>query len=155
MSNVKFIFFAIILMLVLSSCKVYPPVYRRIENLRLEKSARDGFKVYGDLMMYNPNKMHVKLQDLLLDVELNGKRVATAGQLVEVPIHGQKEFDVPVNLTIKPDMSLLEGVTSIFNIITKKEMNVALDGVVMIKAYGVKVSVPIHQTEKVDISKLK
>ena len=155
MSSIRFLLSAVMLMHALSSCKVYPPVYRRIENFRLEKSAKDGFKVYGDLMMYNPNKMHVKLQDLLLDVELNGKRVATAGQLVEVPIHSQKEFDVPVNLTIKPDMTLLEGVTSIFNIITTKEMNVTLDGVVMIKAYGVKVSVPIHQTENVDISKLR
>ena len=144
-----------ILIFALSSCKVYPPVYKRVDNFWIERLDRDGFKVNGDIVLYNPNKMKVKLKDVLINIELNGKHVATAGQKVPVPIKGLSEFAVPLNLIIKPDMSLTEGLKNIFNIIMTKEMDVTVKGVIVVSAYGIKVSIPIQQNEKVDITKIR
>jgi len=155
MNRLKFILSGLVLILALSSCKVYPPVYKRIENFKMVKLNKDGFKVYGDIVMYNPNKMGVKLNDMLMNIELNDKHVATAGQEVPVPIFAKSEFSVPLNLTIKPDMTLMEGLTNVVNIIVKREVKVTINGVIVVKAFGVKVSIPIKQEEKVDLTKLK
>jgi LEA14-like dessication related protein len=119
------------------------------------KLDKEGFKVYGDIMLYNPNKMGVKLNDILMNIELNDKHVATAGQKEPVSVKAKSEFAVPLNLTIKPDMTLSEGLTNIINIIKKKEIKVTINGVIVVKAFGVKVSIPIKQDEKVDLTKLK
>ena len=155
MSWLRYLLFGTLLVFTLSSCKVYPPVYKRIENFWIEKLDRDGFKVNGDVVLYNPNKIRVKLKDVLMNIELNGKHVATAGQKVPVPIRSKSEFAVPLNLVIKPEMSFKEGVQNIFHIIKTREMDVTVNGVIVIKAMGVKLSIPIQQTEKVDITKLR
>jgi LEA14-like dessication related protein len=144
-----------ILVFALSSCKVYPPVYKRIDNFWIEKLDREGFKVNGDVVLYNPNKIHVKLKDVLMNIEINGKHVATAGQKVPVPIKSKGEFAVPLNLVIKPDMSLTEGIKNILSILMTKTVDVTVNGVIVIKAMGVTLSIPIQQTEKVDITKLR
>ncbi len=143
------------LIMALSSCKVYPPEYKRVENFSLEHIDKEGFKVQGNIIMYNPNKVRVKLSDMVMDVKINGKHVATAGQLVEVPIKAKSEFFVPINLIVKPDMSLLEGLKDVLNFITKKETDLTLEGVLVVKAYGVRFTIPVRQEEKVDLSKLK
>jgi len=155
MSWLRYLFFGTLLVFTLSSCKVYPPVYKRIEDFRIEKLDRDGFKVTGNVVLYNPNKMRVKLKDVLMNIELNGKHVATAGQKIPVPIKAQNEFAVPLDLVIKPEMSFTEGIQNIFNIIKTKEMDVTVNGVIVVSAYGVKLSIPIQQTEKVDITKIR
>lgn len=155
MKSMKFIVTMVLLVCALSSCTVYSPVYKRIDNFRMVKLDREGFKVYGDIIMYNPNKMGVKLHDMLMNIELNDKHVATAGQKEPVPIKAKSEFAVPLNLTIKPDMTFMEGLTHLVNIIKTREMKVTVNGVIVVKAFGVKVSIPIKQDEKVDLTKLK
>ena len=67
----------------------------------------------------------------------------------------RREFAVPLDLLIKPEMSFMDGLTSIYKIVAKKEVNLTLNGVVVVEAYGVKVSIPIKHDEKVDLTKLK
>ncbi len=154
-SHLKLILSVVILVIALSSCKVYPPVYKRIDNFQMVRVDKEGFKVYGQVIMYNPNRMHCKLNDMLMNVELNQKHVGTIGQVEPVKIMPRREFAVPLDLLIKPEMSFMDGLTSIYKIVTKKEVNLTLNGVVVVEAYGVKVSIPIKHDEKVDLTKLK
>jgi hypothetical protein len=80
----------------LSSCKVYSPVYKRIENFGINKVDRDGFRVSGDIVFYNPNKFKFHLNEVLMNVEIDGKHVATAGQVHELLITKDSEFSVPL-----------------------------------------------------------
>lgn len=152
---IKVLISAFMIVFALSSCKIYPPEYKRVENFKIERIDKGGLKVFGNVIMYNPNRMRVRLRDMHMDVNLNGKKVATAEQLIEVSVKGKSEFSVPLDVAIKPDMSLLEGLTSILNIITTREVDVTLDGDVLARAYGANFAVPIHQNEKVNISTLR
>lgn len=143
------------LILLLTSCKIYPPIYKRVDNFSINKLDKEGFKVGGDLIFYNPNKVTAKLTDLLMNIELNGKHTATAGQREEAKIKPRSEFAVPLNLTIKPDMSLKEGLQNLISVITKKEVEVKLDGTIVIKAYGIRLTIPVKETEKVDLNHLR
>lgn len=152
---ITFVAAAIILAALLSSCKVYPPEYKRIDNFRFEQVDKEGLKLYGDVVIHNPNRIKVKLNDALFNVEMEGKHIATAGQMIPVKIKAKSDFSVPLNLVIKPDMSLTEGLKSIFKIIANREMELTIKGVVMVQAYGIKASVPIEQKEKVNLNKSK
>ena len=155
MKYIKLLSSTLILALALSSCKVYPPVYKRVENFKFQKLNKEGFIVTGDIVMYNPNKVKVKLHEILMNVQINGKHVATAGQLHPVPINTKSEFIVPLNLTVNPDMTLMEGLENIINMIKNREATVTVEGTIVIKALGIKIPIPIKETEKVDLTKLK
>ena len=155
MKNIKLLFSFFVLLVFISSCKVYSPVYKRVENFRVVKLDKDGFGVYGDVVMYNPNRIPVKLKDVLMNVELNGKHVITAGQKEPVKIMAKSEFAIPLNLKIKPDMTFMEGLRNLYTVLTTKQVDLTVKGVVVISAFGIKVSIPIEQKEKFDLTKLK
>jgi hypothetical protein len=49
----------------------------------------------------------------------------------------------------------MEGLKNVVNILRNKQADVTVNGVIVVKAFGVKVSIPIEQKEKVDFTKLK
>jgi LEA14-like dessication related protein len=153
--SLKILFAALILALTLTSCKVYPPVYKRVENFKFERIDKDGFKVSGNIVLYNPNKLKLKLHDVLMNVQINGKHVATAGQLTPIAINKASEFSIPLNLTVKPEMTLLEGLQNIISMIKTHEAEVTVSGTVVVGAMGIKVPIPVKETEKIDLSKLR
>ena len=155
MKTAKFFFCAVLLVCALSSCKVYPPVYKRVENFGMYTLNRDGFKVSGNIVFYNPNKFKFKLHEMLINVEIDGKHVATAGQLKTVVINRASEFSVPLDLVIKPDMTFSDGLKTLLNIFKTKLVNVTIQGTVVVKAMGARIPLSIKETEKIDISKLR
>jgi LEA14-like dessication related protein len=155
MKTIQVFISAIFLIVALSSCKVYPPVYKRVENFGVHQVDRDGFKLTGNIVFFNPNKFKFKLHEILMDVQIDGKHVATAGQLQPVPINRNSEFSVPLDLTIKPDMTVGEGLKTLLNIFKTKLVNVTIEGTVVVKAMGAKIPIAIKENEKIDITKLR
>lgn len=143
------------LLLSLSACKVYPPVYKRIDNFGVQKLDKDGFRLSGELVFYNPNKFRFRLNEILMNVEVEGKHIATAGQLKPVLINKVSEFNVPLDLVINPDMNWNEIVKGIMNILKNKQIDMTLSGTVVVRAFGVKIPITIKENEKIDITKLR
>jgi LEA14-like dessication related protein len=146
---------SLLIVFALSSCKVYPPIYKRIDNFHAERLNKDGIQLTGDAMFYNPNKYKFSLADMLMNVEVEGKHVATLGEKTEARISANSEFAVPFNLTVKPEMTLGEGIKTIWNIISKKEVVLTINGTIVVKALGIKIPIPIKETERIDLTKLK
>ena len=90
-----------------------------------------------------------------MNVQINGKHVATAGQLTPIAINKASEFSIPLNLTVKPEMTLLEGLQNIISMIKTHEAEVTVSGTVVVGAMGIKVPIPVKETEKIDITKLR
>ena len=155
MKSFRFIIAALIILTGLSSCKVYPPVYKRVENFGVYKIDREGFKVTGNLVFYNPNKFPFRINEMLMNVEVEGKHVATAGQLQPVLINKVSEFSVPLDLLIKPDMTITDAIKTILSVWKARMVNVTLKGTIVVRALGVKIPLTVTDNEKVDISKLR
>jgi LEA14-like dessication related protein len=155
MKTIKFFSVALALLLALSSCKVYPPVYKRVENFGARKINNEGVKLSGDLVFYNPNKFNFHVNEILMNVEIDGKHVATAGQLTEVAVNRGSEFTIPLDLVIKPDMTFNEIIKSVFNIFKTRQVDLTISGTIVVKALGIKIPITIKDNEKIDITKLK
>ncbi len=153
MKMAKLFFCAVLLICALSSCKVYPPVYKRVENFGAHSINNEGVKLSGDLVFYNPNKFKFHVNEILMNVD--GKHVATAGHLTEVTVNKASEFSIPLDLVIKPDMTFNEILKSLLNIFKTKQVDLTLSGTVVVKALGVKIPITVKENEKIDISKLK
>ena len=155
MKNLLCAWSLILLLAFLSSCKVYPPVYKRVDNFGIHKLDKDGFRLSGELVFYNPNKFRFRLNEILMNVEVEGKHIATAGQLKPVLINKVSEFNVPLDLVIKPDMHWNDIVKGIMNILKNKQIDITLSGTVVVRAFGVKIPITIKENEKIDITKLR
>jgi LEA14-like dessication related protein len=155
MKTIKIISVALALLLALSSCKVYPPVYKRVENFAAHAVTRDGVQLSGNLVFYNPNKFGFHVHEILMNVELEGKHVLTAGQLSEVVVNKGSEFTIPLDLVIKPDMTFNEIIKDVFKIFKNKQFDLTISGTIVLKALGVKIPITIKDNEKIDITKLK
>ncbi|MCW3124442.1 MAG: hypothetical protein JWO03_100 [Bacteroidetes bacterium] len=151
----KLFFCAVLLICALSSCKVYPPVYKRIENFGAHTINRDGVQLSGDLVFYNPNKFKFHVNEILMNVAVDGKHVATAGHLTEVTVNRASEFTIPLDLVIKPDMTFNEILKSVINIFRTRQVDLTISGTVVVKALGVKIPITVKDNQKIDISKLK
>ena len=152
-NNVILLATVALLIACLSSCKVYPPTYRRVENFRIDRPSREGFKLGGDAVFYNPNKLKFSLIEMLINVEIDGKHVATAGQKTAVKVLSESEFAIPMDLTIKPDMGILEGIQNIIALIKTRELELTLNGTIVIKALGIKVPITFKNNQKIDLLK--
>ncbi|MBS1593540.1 MAG: LEA type 2 family protein [Bacteroidetes bacterium] len=155
MKRYAHIVISVALIALLSSCKVYPPVYKRVDNFGIHKLDKDGFRLSGELVFYNPNKFRFHLNEILMNVEVEGKHIATAGQLQPVLINKVSEFNVPLDLVIKPDMNWNEIIKGIMNILKNKQIDMTISGTVVVRAFGVKIPITIKENEKIDITKLK
>lgn len=155
MRRLLYVLAVAMLLVSLASCKVYPPVYKRVDNFGIHKLDRDGFRLSGELVFYNPNKFRFRLNEMLMNVEVEGKHVATAGQLKPVLINKATEFNVPLDLVIKPDMDWNDIVKGIMNILKNKQIDMTLSGTVVVRAFGVKIPITIRENEKIDITKLR
>ena len=155
MTLIKLFLSTVILICALSSCKVYPPVYKRIENFGVYKLDRDGFKVSGEIVFFNPNKYKFHLNEMLMNVSIEGKHIATAGQLQQVLINKNSEFSVPLDLIIKPDMTFDDILRSVINIFKTKQVDMTIEGTVVVHALGIKIPITVRENEKVDLTKLR
>jgi len=129
-------FIPLIFVVSISSCSIQQPEYRRVENYRLD---RDGlnFSLGTDVVLYNPNRVRFKVQNLAANVTMNNKVVATIGEEVDIKVRGKQEFKVPVKLDFKLDNIIMNNLNSILDVIKGKVVRLGFSGNIKFKAYCV------------------
>lgn len=139
----KLILLSLILLSGMMACnKSYaPPVFKNIENVRLSK-VKDGIvNMKADAILYNPNKVKVKLKGIEIDVFIKDKKVATMKESYSLKIEALSDFSLP--MTIGLDISELGLVNSILGFIQGKEFQAHYVGKAKIIMHGVPISIPV------------
>lgn len=151
----KYFYLFLIGTLLLSSCKIYSPTYKRVENFQFKKIDNNGFSLSANAIFYNPNNLKFKIDNIAMNVHLNEKKLGAINEGSSVQIQKKSEFTIPLNIVLRPEMSVLDGMKEIFNLFTNKEATIRLDGNVLVKAFGIKVPIPINEQQKVNLKNLK
>lgn len=146
---------AILIVSSISSCKIYAPTYERVENFKFERVDQKGFQISADAVFHNPNKLKFKIDDIAMDVLMDNKRIGTLGEKTEVAINKKADFAIPLAISVNPEMGLFEGLKKFVDILKSKEAEITLSGKVIVKAYGFKFPIPIQETQRVNLSKIK
>lgn len=130
------VFFVLLLFVGVSSCKLSQPEFRRVENYTINRSGM-GFTMGADVVVYNPNRVRFKVQNLAANVTLNEKVISTIGKEVDILVKGKKEFSLPINISFQLDNNMMNNLGSVLDIIKSKSLRLGFTGNVKFKAYGI------------------
>ncbi len=101
-------------------------------------------------VIFNPYKVKVSIDEILIDVFINNKKLTTVTEAADiVKIQKESAFDLPLKIDVKsgPTIATLfkEGTKLLFS---GKKVAVVLKGYVKVKALGfIPIKVKVNQTE--------
>lgn len=118
--------------------------FRDISNIRLSLS---GPKVTGDVLLYNPNGMAMKLKHADIDITIDGKSVGKLSQDREMRIEPRSEFTVPVEIALSlKDVGLF---STLGNIFSGKGLALRFTGSIKVAVHGITMNIPVDHVEQV------
>jgi len=138
-----------------SSCKIYAPVFKTIENVRYENLENRGFKLGAEAVFDNPNKVKCTIKDIDINVVLDKKLIGILGEKSDVEVIKGNEFRIPLGIQIKPEGTMFEGIKTLWNIFSDKESELSFIGQVKIKVLGLTFPIPVKYQRKFKLSELK
>ncbi len=151
----SFLFITVSLSILLSSCKIYAPVFKTIENVRYERMEARGFKLGAEAVFDNPNKVKCTIKDIEINVILDKKLIGILGEKTDVEVIKGNEFRIPLGIQIKPEGTILDDIKTLWGIFADKESELFFVGKVKLKIFGITVPIPIKYQRKFKLSELK
>ena len=156
MSNKLAVFIVMaILIASISSCKIYLPTFKTVNNLQFERLGTKGLKLGANVVFNNPNRVRCKVSDVAVDVIVNKKLIGTLGEKTDIIVARKSDFNVPIGILVKPDGTLLDDIKLLFGIITNKEADLFLVGKIKIKVLGITFPVDIKYQQKINLGQVK
>lgn len=155
---IRFIALAFISLLIassLSSCRIQAPVFKGVEDVKLERVGTAGIKIGSQAVFYNPNRVRCKIKDIAFDVILDKKRIATIGEKSDIMVKGRSDFRIPMGAVINPSGTIFENVMAIIDIFRDKESTLSMSGNIKLKAYFITIPIPFKFEQKIKLSQLK
>ncbi|HLP21129.1 MAG TPA: hypothetical protein VK174_12540 [Chitinophagales bacterium] len=150
-----FILLAFVLPVLLSSCKIYAPTFKSIENVHYERLQANGFKLGAEAVFNNPNKIKCTIKDIQVDVVLDKKLIGVLGEKTDVDVIQASEFRIPLGIKIKPEGTILDDIKTLWGIFADKESDLYFIGKVKIKVMGIPISIPIKYSRKFKLSEFR
>lgn len=143
------------LTLLLSSCKIYAPVFKGIENSKTETSATGNIQMSAEVVFSNPNFMRCKVSNMAVDVLVNKKTVTTLGDKETMVIKPKTDFRIPVRIAIGTQGGILDNIQSLLGLFSATEVELGLEGKMLIKSFCFKKTIPINYAQKINLSGFK
>lgn len=137
-------FAAILAMGGLSSCAPTKPIeFRTIRNISVELDNTGEPLLRGEAVLYNPNKLRMKLKEVKLQITLDGKQSATVDQKPNLVIPSVSEFPVFVeaHLSLKEQGGLMNTMLDFFG---GRRYQVLYTGFVRVRVHGVRIKIPVE-----------
>lgn len=144
----KVIIFAAVV-LFFSSCKIYSPVYRRTENFKYESLGMSGFKFGTDVVFHNPNSFGFRISKMDLKIVVDQKNIAYFNQNEQIKIKRKSDFSIPLKVTVKPDMSLIDALKKVGEIVGQRKIDLTLGGSIQVKWFVFKKNLPMNMKETI------
>ncbi|HLP53089.1 MAG TPA: hypothetical protein VK154_19510 [Chitinophagales bacterium] len=150
-----FILLAFALPVLLSSCKIYAPTFKSIDNIHYERLQANGFKLGAEAVFNNPNKIKCTIKDIEINVVLDDKLIGVLGEKTDVEVIKASEFRIPLGIKIKPDGTILNDIKTLWGIFADKESDLYFVGKVKIRVMGINIGIPIKYKRKFKLSEFR
>jgi LEA14-like dessication related protein len=149
------LFLAAIPILLMMSCAApKAPEFVAVEDVYMTNKQHDYIEFKGDVVMHNPNNITVNLNNLKLDILVNGIHVSSVNQIMTTTIGAKSNFRVPVSASfelqdlVKNKGNFLQEISKIFK---EKKVDVLYKGEAALEVKGIKFTVPIDYTSEMPI----
>ncbi|MDX1629566.1 MAG: LEA type 2 family protein, partial [Fulvivirga sp.] len=90
-----------------------PPVFKGVDNIRVNKVQGTTAFLNADAHFYNPNDVKMKLKRVDVGVHLDGKPVGLIEESIRVNIPAKSDFKIPLDATFDlKDSGLIKNLLS-------------------------------------------
>ncbi len=137
----------IILISILFLCACSRPkdlIYKGVDNFGYKQSGLTNSLVTIDLKLYNPNRYGLMLKSSDVAVFINNSHVGQAYLKDKKLIPARDTFTLPVVLNV----DILRVIPNAYDLLTKKEITLKLDGIIRAGRHGVFLIMPVKYEGK-------
>ena len=142
----------LILIIFLFSCnRPEAPEFISVDNIKVNTTAGSRIRLLAEARFHNPNNRDMVLKKADIDVFFNDKFITNYYKDYNLKIEKNADFTVPVDveLSLKDlDMNLF---SSAMSLLSGKKPEIAYDGHIRVKAYGVGIRVPVKGKSEVNL----
>jgi len=140
LNGIRYVSFLFLLLLTFASCSPKEDVvFRQVKNIVVEANPEP--MLHAQAVLYNPNKVRMKLRKINVEVFVDGKNAAKVDQELKTDIPAEAEFTVP--LEVKLNLKELGFLDTVFGVLGGKKYKMQFKGSISITYKGVPIKVPV------------
>ena len=144
-----------LVMIISVSCKnLEAPVFESVEEVEIVGRTPVNITLSAKVNFYNPNNHKITLKHADIDVLINDKKITNYTRDYDIKIDKHEHFSVPVEITLSLADLNTNIISSAINALLGKQQRLAYKGSIRIKAFGVKIKVPVNGTTDFDLRDL-
>jgi len=149
----KLLFLFLVALIILNGC-VQPesPELRSIDEVKVEMISLKIVRLKSEAILYNPNKSSMVLKESVIDIELDGEKIASVNKRYDLKINRESEFTVPLEVDIQLSDLNLDALGAALGILSNKGKEIHFVGKIKVRTYGVPFTIPVDYTERLKIS---
>jgi len=153
--NIKYwTLYVLILSAVFSCKKLEAPEFESVENVEIKDRTSTRITLAAEINFYNPNNRKITLKHANIDVLLNDKLITNYTRDYNLPIDKNEHFTVPVEIDLSLSDLNNNVITSAINALLGKKQKLSYKGHIKIKAFGIRIKVPVNGTTDFDLNDL-
>lgn len=150
--NLKPLSFLVIVLLSLSACTFKEVEFKKVESFKLLNTDSKGAVVELYILLKNPNKMAITVNNLDMNVMVNQTNIGKIKLAEKVKINAKSEM--AHRFVIKANYSdiAVGGFSSLLSIIMSKKVNLTCNGNITARAMGISRTMPVDFKGDVPLS---
>ena len=132
-----------------------PPTLKEIRNIKLGNVLNNELYVSGEAVVINPNSFKATLNEIDLNVTIDGQQVAVIEEGAEHLILPNEDSAIPLKGRI--DLKAVEGIINKqgLKILLGEELPIRFEGVARGKVKGVNMKIPIRFTDRINLKNIR
>lgn len=151
--QIKSALYLLLIIVFLHSCtQPVAPELRSIGAIDLELLSLNEVRLKSEALLYNPNKALLVLKESDVDIDLDGKKIASVNKKYDLKIKGKSEFTVPLEVEVKLSDINLDALGATFGFLSSNGQEIHFTGKIKVKVYGVPFTIPVDYVEHVKIN---
>lgn len=94
--------FLVVASFMLGSCGIKAPTFQSMSELKMAKFTKRNITIKGEIVMNNPNKNKLNLNNIRLQMSSNKNVLGTFEQDLNAAIEPYSNFNIPFSITFDP-----------------------------------------------------
>ena len=152
--HISILFYFLILLTVVSCKKIEAPVYESVDKIEIKDRSSNSVTITANVNFHNPNNYRITLKHADIDVLLNDEPITNFIRDYNLKIEKNENFTVPVEISFSMADLNTNVISSAINALLGKKQVLSYRGNIKIKAYGVRINVPVDGKTDFDLNDL-
>lgn len=147
----KFPFFYILVILLLSSCSgIQAPEFKSISDLSVNTEG-DSISINGKGLFFNPNKSKILLRNADIEVFINDQSFTKINKDFNLILAPESDFTIPLDIRLNSQQVNRFLKSNAVLLLLGNKIHIRYKGNIKVKAYSMRIKVPVDREISLDL----